>query len=251
MSYDEKVAKAEARAERAARYRDQLKIVQVAEQEIPSLWDTGQVSQQQVARQYGISPATVKRILRDAGRQVTRQRKLSEEQRREVVALLRANENVAQVAHSYQVSINTIRRVGIETGVLEKGRRKPRRSDAEYEQIRAFDDELRQRFGQGLYNLGIGLKSYDQRQREKIKALANTRPVLPLGEPMILDPDEAYPAVVDAGYVAPTTPDEAADPREEPAETSPDAGEQDAEEVAPQPTRSELNPLGPEDFPSF
>lgn len=184
MSYDDQIAKAEADVARRQAFIAQRKRVRQAEIEIPTAWDTGQVSQQSLANHYGISPATVKRILRDSGRKVTRLKKLNPEQRAEVVALLRQNENVAQLAVAYQVSQNTIRRVGMDAGVLEKGKRKPRRSDAEYQQIEAFDAELRQRFGQGLYNLGIGLKAYHQRQKDQAAALAHAEAEHPQPSPL-------------------------------------------------------------------
>ena len=170
---DHLIARANERERKARERSDQLRRIATAEAEIPGVWDTGEVTQNDLVETYGIAPATVKRILRDAGRKITRVRKLSEDDRRQVVALLKANEPIIVLADQFNVSQNTIRRVGLETGVLEKGKRKPRRSDAEYALIEAFDEECRQRFGQGLYNLGIGLKAYHSRQKSKAAALAH------------------------------------------------------------------------------
>jgi len=190
-NYEEAIAKAEEN-ERKARLRGEtLRRIATAEAEIPSLWDTGEVTQNQLVQQYGIAAVTVKRILRDSGRKVTRVKKLKDDDRAQVVALLRANENVMVLAQQFGVSQNTIRRVGLEAGVLEKGKRKPRRSDAEYELIQAFDTECRQRFGQGLYNLGIGLKTYHQRQNAKAEALkhSNETDPRPTYDPVLHDPN--------------------------------------------------------------
>lgn len=168
---DEKYAKAEETLERAQRHRDRVLRIKTAEAEIPSIWDTGQVSQASLAKQYGISPMTVKRILQNAGRTIRRVRKLTDEERAEVGALLKSGENVDHIAQVYQVSRNTIRRTGLDLGVLKKGVRKPRRSDEEYEIIREWDTETRLRFnGSGLYNLGLGLRQYEARKKQMADA---------------------------------------------------------------------------------
>lgn len=185
QDYDRLIAAAEQREAKAKARSESLRRIATAEAEIPSLMRTGEVSQNALVQKYGIAAVTVKRILRDAGIPVTRVRKLKDEDRAQVVAMLRANESILMLAKEYGVSQNTIRRIGMETGVLEKGKRKPRRSDAEYELIGEFDNELRQRFGQGLYNLGIGYKAYLQRKKAKAENAAKLEP----SEPQPVDGD--------------------------------------------------------------
>jgi transposase len=247
LTFDDQIAKAEADVERRLKFIAQRKRVRQAEIEIPTAWDTGQVSQQALANHYGISAATVKRILRDSGRKVTRLKKLNTEQRSEVVALLRQNENVAQLAVAYQVSQNTIRRVGMDAGVLEKGKRKPRRSNAEYEQIEAFDQELRKRFGQGLYNLGIGLKAYHARQKDQAAALAHAEAEAKIYDPALhsLDPSETGSA---APTEAPEDPDTQLGGNDAPYEGDDDVPFQAAPEPGPEPSEPEDDTQKSEDL---
>lgn len=173
MDYEDRIAKAEERAARATAYKESLQRVAIAEREIPGIWDTGEVTVVALSETYGISPVTVKRILNSAGRVIKRVKKLSNEERAEISALIQQGEHIANLAAKYKVSQNTVRRAGLESGVLVKGQRRPRRSDAEYEVIRAWDAETRQRFaGAGLYNLGLGLKAYDHKQKLRAQALA-------------------------------------------------------------------------------
>lgn len=168
MNYDERIAKADEELAKKQRHRDHLLVIKTAEAEIPSIWNTGQVTQAQLAAKYGISQITVRRILVDAGCVISRMRKLSPEERSEVASLIQQGERVDHLAGLYHVSRNTIRRVGLAEGALVKGVRKPRRSDEEYALIEAFDQEARARFGgAGLYNLGLGLKQWKSKKKHQ------------------------------------------------------------------------------------
>jgi len=172
MDKEAQLAVANERARKAVEYRNKLLIIRVAEAEIPELHDTGEVTITALAKQYGISYPTVKRILRDAGRQDTRFRKLTEDERAEVAALIRQGRDHDHLAATYQVSRNTIRRIGLASGALQPGRRKARRSDEEYRLIAEFDQEARARFnGAGLYNLGMGLRQWQRRRGAQVEAL--------------------------------------------------------------------------------
>lgn len=171
MSATDRLAQAEETLRRAEAHRRKLLQIKTAEQEIPSLWDTNQVTMARLAKDYGISPMTVRRILVDNGRAVHRFRKLTHEEKAEVVGLLKRGESPEHLAEVYQCSKATIRRVGLEAGALRKGQRKPRRSDAEYALILAFDEEARARFnGAGLYNLGLGLRAWQLKKRGEAEA---------------------------------------------------------------------------------
>lgn len=171
---DEKIAKATERATKMSAYADQLRRIATAEAEIPAAYRTGEVSKQKLAEQYGISSMTVSRILSDNGIAGATVRRLTDEEKREVVALIRAEEPLDAIAEAFSVSRNSIRTVGLKAGVLKPGQRKPHRSDEEYAQIAAFDEEARARFGgAGLYNLGMGLKTWQARR----KAAAAGEPV--------------------------------------------------------------------------
>lgn len=173
MTPEERYAKAEANAARAERYINQLRRVKTAEAEIPGIWETGQVSQKQLALTYNISTNTVKRILQDSGLQITRHRQLKPEDRAEVANLHKASIPIEQIAIHLGVSRNTIRRVLLQSGLVEPGQRRARRSDEEYELIRAADTELRARFaGAGLYNLGMGLRQHDMKLRARAASAA-------------------------------------------------------------------------------
>lgn len=168
MNLEEKMAAAEERRRKAERYHDQLVRVSTAEAEIPGIWDVGQgqgLTMKKLAEQYNISLPTVRRILRDAGRPVSKWRKLTDDERAEVVALLRQGSELLSISQHYGVSINSVRRIGKEAGIIRRGRRRPKRSDEEYALIEAFDQEARARFnGAGLYNLGLGLRSWKRRK---------------------------------------------------------------------------------------
>lgn len=168
--FDDKIAKQEAVAQKALDRATRMRTIQRAEAEIPDVWDTGQVTQTALAKTYGISAVTVKRILRDSGRTVTRVKKLSHEERAEAGALIRQNVPIDAIAAQFQVSKNTIRRTGLDLGILTKGERRPRRSDAEYQVIKDFDDDVRVRFGTGMYNLGLGLRTWEAKQRAEARA---------------------------------------------------------------------------------
>lgn len=193
---DEKLRKADEILQKQSKNREHLLVLQRAQVEIPSIWKTGEVTQTALARTYGISQATVKRIIQGAGLEVKRVRVLNEEERAEITSLLQQDANVDQLAAAYHVSRNTIRRVGQETGVIFKGTRKPRRSDAEYELIREFDNEARRRFGgAGLYNLGMGLKQWEHRRAIAASAVADAEPDPGVDGGPILAPEEAYPDI--------------------------------------------------------
>lgn len=195
--FDDKIQAAEEKAARQVAYANKLRIVRTAEAEIPSIWDTGQVTITGLAKTYGISQVTVKRILKTHGRVIKRMRKLSDEERSQVAALLQQGHLPEALASKYGVSKNTIRRIGIEEGVFVKGQRRPRRSDAEYDVIREFDAEARSRFdGAGLYNLGLGLKSYDAKKKSEAAALINASQGQPEARPepphTEADPEPGY-----------------------------------------------------------
>lgn len=170
MTNEEKLAKVEAQKAKTDRYHAQLVRVAQAEAEIPGIWETGQVSKKKLAGTYGISVATVTRILDTAGLEQTRYRKLRKEDRAEILGLFKSNVSIDQIAAHMGVSRNTVRRVLLDAGLVQPGHRAPRRSAEDYELIRAFDAEARARFnGAGLYNLGMGLRQWDAKQAVKTR----------------------------------------------------------------------------------
>lgn len=183
---DEKLSAAELKAARSASYRDKLLIIKTAEAEIPAIWDTGQVTLVALAKNYGISPMTVRRILRDAGRNTQRFRKLTAEEREEICGHLKQGATPDELSAAYRVSVATIRRAGIEGGAIDASQRQPRRSDEDYLMIQNFETEARARFGAGLYSLGMGLRAWQARKRkqaEKQQAAAWQEPELPTPPP--------------------------------------------------------------------
>lgn len=204
MTPEERFAKAEENAAKAERYINQLRRVAAAEAEIPSIWDTGQVSKKKLALTYNISVATVTRILHDAGRPVTRHRTLRPEDKAEICSLHKASVPIDQIVAHIGVSRNTVRRVLLDAKLVTKGQRRTRRTDEDYEMIRAADDELRARFGgAGLYNLGMGLRQYDAKLRARQADVRDPLPSPPL--PVDGEGDEIPPPL----YVAPEEPVEA------------------------------------------
>lgn len=165
---EDRIQAADKRAAKAQAYRGQLQRIAVAEAEVPNAYRTGEVSKSKLAEQYGISTMTVGRILAEAGIAGTTQRRLNEEERREVAGMIKAGENLDQIAAAYGVSRNSIRTVGLKQGVLQPGERKPHRTAEEYALIEAFDQEARARFGgAGLFNLGTGLRNWHAKQRRE------------------------------------------------------------------------------------
>lgn len=172
MAATDQLAAAEAKAAKAAAYVNKLRVIKQAEQEIPGAYRTGEVTMQKLADQYAISPMTVRRILKDANVPTVKFQRLSDEQRAEIVQMLRAGEHSDAVATAYGVSRNTVRKVGLDAGVFTKGSRRPHRSDADYALIEAYDAETRARFnGAGLYNLGMGLKQWRAKKAAEAAAL--------------------------------------------------------------------------------
>lgn len=213
MTPEERFAKAEENAAKAERYINQLRRVAAAEAEIPSIWDTGQVSKKKLALTYNISVATVTRILHDAGRPVTRHRTLRPEDKAEICSLHKASVPIDQIVAHIGVSRNTVRRVLLDAKLVTKGQRRTRRTDEDYEMIRAADDELRARFGgAGLYNLGMGLRQYDAKLRARQAGVGDLLPSEP--QPVDGEGNEIPPPI----YVAPEEPAEAPEPQPEPEE---------------------------------
>jgi transposase len=207
VNKEEQLASASEKARKAVEYRNKLLIIRVAEAEIPELHDTGEITITALAKQYGISYPTVKRILRDAGRQDTRFRKLNDDERAEVAALIRQGRDHDHIAATYQISRNTVRRIGLQSGALKPGRRKARRSDEDYRLIAEFDQEARARFnGAGLYNLGMGLRQWQRRRGAQVEALKHANQT-------VLEPSEPLPV------------DEVPDTREEPEWPAAEQGE--------------------------
>lgn len=165
---EDRIAKAEQRAAKQNAYAEQLRRIATAEAEIPNVYRTGEVSKAKLAETYGISSMTVTRILTDNGIEGTTVRRLNDEEKKEVAGLIKAGEDLDQVAESYGVSRNAVRQIGLKAGVLQPGQRKPHRSDSEYELIEQFDQEARARFGgAGLFNLGTGLRNWQAKRRSE------------------------------------------------------------------------------------
>lgn len=164
----EKVALAEERALKAERYRDKLKLVAVAEAEIPGAWKAGNDNKANLAEMYGISTMTVTRILSDNGIEPTRLHRLSDEEKSEILALIQQGQVPNEIATAYGTSVSSVRKLGVEAGLLEKGKRAPHRTDEEYRLIKDFDTEAERRFGARLYNLGMGLRSWEKKNAPKL-----------------------------------------------------------------------------------
>lgn len=161
----ERLELAEERERKAAAHRDRLRRVATAEAEVPGVWATGETSKSKLADTYGVSVATINRILEVAGVTMTRVRQLTDEERKEIAELLRTGTSSLEIQAAYGISHNTVRNVGLKSGVLKPGERKPQRSDEEYRQIQELDQLAIQRFGSGIYNLGVGLRTWEKKQK--------------------------------------------------------------------------------------
>lgn len=160
----ERLELAEERERKAAAHRDRLRRVATAEAEIPGVWGQPGVTKSKLADTYGISVATVTRILEVAGVPQTRVRQLTDEERKEIAQLLAQHTSSLEIQAAYGVSHNTVRNIGLKAGVLKPGERKPQRTDEEYRQIQELDQLAIQRFGAGIYNLGVGLRTWEKKQ---------------------------------------------------------------------------------------
>lgn len=217
LSVDEKIRKSEAKQQKAREYQLRLRRVATAEAEVPSAWNSGEHSKKKLAAAYNVSTMTISRILADNGIATPIANRLTTESRKEIVALLVQGEEGESVANAYGVSYSTVRKLGIEAGVIKKGVRKPHRTDAEYAVIQALDNDIRARFGAGLYLLGTGLRAWEERKRrdaaedasgaggipqEEVSAelLTQGNPIgtpaaSPEGWPEVSDPTPGYPVV--------------------------------------------------------
>lgn len=183
LTVEEKIARAEERSRKQTEYAAQLRRIAVAEAEIPGAFNTGEVNKTKLAEKYGISTMTVNRILEAAGIKGHTIRRLTEEEKQDVIGLLKSGNDPAEIAEAYNVAKGTVRTLGVKAGVLEKGVRKPLRTDEEYELIAAFDREARERFGASLYNLGTGLRSFQARRaRESAAPEQAAAPAAPAAE---------------------------------------------------------------------
>lgn len=162
----ERLAVAEARASAAEKHRAHLRRIAVAEQEIPRVWATGEVKKTDLAATYGVSTMTVGRILAKAGYEQQRIRRLTDEERKEIHTYLVNGTTKEEIAQAYGISVNAVRSVGLKSGALSPGERKPQRSDADYEAIAELDALAIQRFGSGLYNLGVGLRTWLKKKQD-------------------------------------------------------------------------------------
>lgn len=160
----ERLAMAEEREKKAVAHRDKLRRVSVAEAEVPSVWKTGEVTKKGLADTYGVSEPTISRILEAAGFPQTRFRRATDEERNEIVTLLKSGTTKEEIAEAYSMSVNTVRGIGLKAGVLRPGERKPQRSDEDYARITELNELAIQRFGSGLYNLGVGLRNWQRKQ---------------------------------------------------------------------------------------
>lgn len=167
ITTQQRLEKAEDRERKAAAHRDRLRRVATAEAEVPHAYATGETTKQKLADTYGVSVATIQRILEMNGVQTHRVRHLTDEERKEIASLLGSGTTSLEIQAAYGVSHNTVRKVGLESGVLKPGERKPQRSDEEYARIQELDELARQRFGAGLYNLGVGLRSWEAKKKRE------------------------------------------------------------------------------------
>lgn len=169
QTIEDKIKLADERIAKQQAWSAQLRRIATAESEIPGAYRTGEVSKAKLAEKYGISTMTVSRILADNGIEGNAVRRLNEDERQEVLGMIKAGENLDQIAEAYGISRQAVRGVGLKAGLLKPGERKPHRSDEEYAQIEAFDAEARQRFGSGIYNLGMGLRGWQAKKRSTEK----------------------------------------------------------------------------------
>lgn len=166
----EKLELADQRVRKMENYREKLRLVSIAEREIPGAWRGGNDNKQKLADLYGISTMTVTRILSDNGIEPVRTHRLSDEEKTEVIALIKQHQGIPEIAAAYGTSVSTVRKLGVEAGLLEKGQRAAHRTDEEYRLISEFDEEAQKRFGAGLYNLGMGLRSWKKKQAAPLTA---------------------------------------------------------------------------------
>lgn len=171
----ERLEIAEERERKAAAHRDRLRRVSTAEAEVPGVWATGETSKSKLADTYGVSLATINRILEAAGVPMQRTKQVSDEERKEIAELLRQHTSSLEIQAAYGVSHNTVRNIGLKAGVLKPGERKPQRTDEEYERIQELDQLARQRFGAGIYNLGVGLRTWEAKKKTETEGSPRER----------------------------------------------------------------------------
>lgn len=161
----ERLEKAEARERKTREYRERLQRVATAEAEVPGAWATGEATKEGLARTYGVSVNTIQRILDANGVVTTRVHRLTDPERAEIATMLRQGTSSLEIQAAYGISHNTVRNIGLKAGVLRPGERKPQRTDEEYARIQELDELARQRFGAGIYNLGVGLRTWERKQK--------------------------------------------------------------------------------------
>lgn len=227
MTTAERLQKAEDRERKAAAHRDRLRRVSIAEAEVPNAYATGETSKQKLADIYGVSVATVTRILEVNGVQQTRVRHLSDEERKEIATLLGQGTTSLEIQAAYGVSHNTVRNIGLKFGVLKKGERKPQRSDEEYARIQELDQMAMQRFGAGIYNLGVGLRTWEAKQKvaaegtqrdQQVNSLSEAKSSQPVNETNAMTPPPSPPLSTDEWDESGAGNDQPATPREQPAQ---------------------------------
>lgn len=121
------------------------------------------LSIRQIAEKWEVSQETVRTALKREGVYTPQRRgKVTPEMRERIITALKDNPNVGEQAVAWHLSAATIRKIGIESGVLEKGPPRAKRSEKQMGDIKVVDEALRKEFGAGLLALGAALRTWEK-----------------------------------------------------------------------------------------
>lgn len=136
-----------------------------ARQAIVEAYTGGETHVPSLAESFGVSPETVRSALKAAGVYTPARRgKVSPEKRELIVKAIKDNPNVAEQALYWGLSAATIRTIGQEAGLIEKGPPRVPRSDEMMRDIEAVELKLREEFGGGFSALGTALDHWRKKQ---------------------------------------------------------------------------------------
>lgn len=119
----------------------------------------------QLAEDYKVSAETVRSDLVAAGVYTPKARtKITPELVAKITAQLKDGNDVQRVAEECGMSFATVRKIGVEAGVLQAGAPRQRRDDSDFEELEKLDGDLRAVHGAGLQALGAALYAWQRRK---------------------------------------------------------------------------------------
>ena len=133
----------------------------------------------QLAEKYGVGLETVRNDLKAAGVYTPQRRTtLTPELRAAIIADIRQSPaDLLAIGERHAVSYATVRKLGMEEGLLERGAPRKRRTAEDFEELERLDGDLKAVHGAGLQALGASLYAWRRRQA------ANGKPTAPASAP--------------------------------------------------------------------